>query len=174
MHHKLLQEYQDQLVLPAHLLDVKQMWRASNQVFFLGNGGSASIANHCAVDLTNTGQVIGRSFTNPAMITCLANDFGWRYWMVEAVKRQCLPGDSLVLISASGESEDVIHVAYWAHELNVPFVSLTGFDAENPLRKRTQYSECIDLWVNSHRYNVVEMIHHIWLLLIIDGIQDAK
>ena len=39
-------------------------------------------------------------------------------------------------------------------------ITLSGFKPDNPLRKLGN----INLWVDSHSYNVVEMTHHIWLL----------
>jgi D-sedoheptulose 7-phosphate isomerase len=45
-------------------------------------------------------------------------------------------------------------------------VTLSGFNVDNPLRKLGD----INLWVDSHSYNVIEMTHHIWLLSVVDYI----
>ena len=75
----------------------------------------------------------------------------------------------LVLISSSGRSPNMIRAAESGDGLGLNVMTLTGFDANNPLR------ECgaINLWVNSSSYNVVEMTHHVWLLSVVDMIAES-
>jgi len=47
-------------------------------------------------------------------------------------------------------------------------MTLTGFEANNPLRKMGD----INFWVDSSHYNTVEMTHHIWLLSMVDFIAE--
>ena len=54
--------------------------------------------------------------------------------------------------------------------MNIPLITLSGFKPDNPLRKLGN----INLWVDSHSYNVVEMTHHIWLLSLVDFVIAEK
>ena len=49
-------------------------------------------------------------------------------------------------------------------------VTLTGFNKTNPVKKIGN----INLWLNSKNYNFIEMIHHTWLLSIVDSIGKQK
>ena len=74
---------------------------------FGGNGASASIADHGAVDFTKQGGIRARTFNESNLITCLSNDYGFENWLAKAVHFYADPSDLLVLISVSGESENV-------------------------------------------------------------------
>ena len=52
--------------------------------------------------------------------------------------------------------------------MNLPLVTLTGFSADNPLNKLGD----INFWVDSSTYNIVESIHQMWLLSVIDYLID--
>ena len=71
-----------------------------------------------------------------------------------------------MLISSSGQSENMIIGANKAKSLGVDVITLTGFSSDNPLRKLGS----INFWVDSDKYNIVEMTHHVWLLAIVDYI----
>jgi len=51
-----------------------------------------------------------------------------------------------------------------AQSLDIDIVTLTGFSNDNPLKKLGD----INLWVDSNKYNIVEMTHNIWLLSAVD------
>ena len=61
------------------MLKVKKM---NNKVIIAGNGASASIANHVAVDFTKVNHIRSINFNEANLITCLANDFGYENWHV--------------------------------------------------------------------------------------------
>ena len=150
------------------LFEIRRLWtsaaRDGGKIIFAGNGGSAAIASHCSVDLTKTVGMRGINFNEADLITCFANDYGYAEWLAKAVESYGDPGDVLVLISSSGRSANVVRAAQVATELGLSVVTLSGFDADNPLRAAGR----INLWVDSHEYNVVEMTHHVWLLAVID------
>lgn len=150
------------------LIKIRGLWAnaaaAGKKVIFAGNGGSAAIASHCSVDLMKTAGLRAINFNEADLITCLANDYGYSEWLAKAVGFFGDPGDVLVLISSSGRSPNILRAAEIGIEVGLTVVTLSGFDADNPLRSHGQ----INLWVDSHSYNVVEMTHHVWLLAIID------
>ena len=54
-----------------------------NKIIFVGNGGSASIANHCSTDFSKFLKKRSITFNEPNLITCYANDYGHENWMKE-------------------------------------------------------------------------------------------
>ena len=59
--------------------------RAGRKAIIIGNGGSAAMASHVAVDLTKNAGVRAITFNEADLITCLANDYGYEQWMAKAV-----------------------------------------------------------------------------------------
>lgn len=150
------------------LLEINAAWLDATgrgkKVIFCGNGGSAAIASHCSVDLSKTAGRRAINFNEAALITCFANDYGYENWLARAVEMYGDAGDVLVLISSSGRSANVLRAAETANRLGITVITFSGFDADNPLRG----SGAINVWIDSHSYNVVEMTHHIWLLAAVD------
>ena len=168
-----LKRYQETIFLDTiydELLKIKKLWLDSHQngckTIFVGNGGSAAMASHCSVDLTKNAGVRSVKFNEADLITCFSNDYGYENWISKALEFYADEGDTVVLISSSGMSKNMINEAKFANKKKLEIITLTGFDKDNDLSK---YWE-INLWVDSHAYNVVEMTHHIWLLAVIDSI----
>ena len=106
------------------------------------------------------------NFNEADLITCLSNDYGYEYWMEKAINLYGDDGDLVILISSSGNSKNVVNAAKYSVENNYEVVTFTGFEKNNPLK----LNGGLNFWVNSRAYNVVEMIHHIWLLSVCDAI----
>ena len=136
------------------------------KVIVVGNGGSSAIASHLSVDLTKTAGVRSVSFNESHLITCLGNDYGYDNWMAKAIEFYGDEGDVAVLISSSGQSQNVVNAARAAGDRGLTVVTLSGFDVNNPLRALGHQN----LWVNSRGYNVVETVHQTWLLACVDRI----
>ena len=149
------------------LLELKSKVLSKNKdskLFVFGNGGSAAIADHFAVDMTKNAKVTTLSMNNSPMITCLSNDYGYEEWMKKSLEFYAQPCDIVFLISSSGNSENVIKAAKYCKENKISVVTFTGFDEKNLLK------QCGDLnfWVNSKAYNIVENVHQIWILTLVD------
>jgi D-sedoheptulose 7-phosphate isomerase len=140
--------------------------KQGNKLMVIGNGGSAGIASHVVLDCLNTTGLRAISFNQPELITCLANDYGYEHWVSKGLERYADTGDLVILISSSGQSPNMLNAARTAQELKLGLITLTGFRADNPLRQLGD----INLWVDSDAYNIVEMVHHVWLLAIVDGL----
>lgn len=137
---------------------------AGGKLMFAGNGASASIASHARVDFTKHGRVQAIDFNEPNLITCLANDFGFENFLAKAVEFYAGPRDVLVLISVSGCSANALKAADYAKSRGLKVVSFTGSAPDNPLRKLSD----IDFWLASRAYNVVECVHMVWLMTVVD------
>jgi len=143
------------------LLEIKNNGK---KVIVAGNGGSAAMASHVAVDFTKQGKIRTVNFNEPDLITCLANDYGYENWVEKAVEFYGDKDDLLILISSSGNSENMINAAKTAKSLGITVVTFTGFKSNNPLKQEGE----LNFWLDSKAYNVVENTHQIWLLMICD------
>lgn len=148
------------------LVEIKDLIIKSpdSKIFVFGNGGSASIADHFAVDMTKNARVTTLSMNNSSMITCLANDYGYEHWMQKCLEFYASKNDIVFLISSSGQSTNVLNACNYANLNEMTSISFTGFNENNPLREAGK----VNFWVNSKSYNIVENIHQIWILSIVD------
>ncbi len=144
-------------------LDVKS---ADAKLIFCGNGASAAISAHAAVDFTKQAKVRGTSFNEADLITCYSNDYGYENWMSESIKSYAHKSDAVVLISVSGESPSIVNAAITAKSLGLSVITFTGRDVNNRLKSHGD----INFWVDSDAYNIVECIHMIWITTVIDAI----
>jgi D-sedoheptulose 7-phosphate isomerase len=67
------------------------------------------------------------------------------------------------LISSSGKSQNIINSASYCFENVIPFIILSGFDKDNPLKKLFGEKAEIDLHIDSRDYGVVECLHELFL-----------
>ena len=150
------------------LLEVKSN---NKKVLIFGNGGSASIASHISVDLTKNADLRCLNFNEASLITCFANDYGFEHWVKKAIDFYGDDGDLLILISSSGQSENMLNGVKAARNANFKsVVTLSGFAKDNPL---SQLGD-INLWLDSRAYNFVESVHQIWLLTVVDLIIGSR
>ena len=122
-----------------HVLGVRDN---KQTIFFLGNGGSASTASHFVNDIS----LGSRQFENPfravslcdnqAVITAIANDDGYENIFLQQLQTQAKPGDSMVCISASGNSQNLVKAVEWSKANGIYTISLTAFDG-GYLKKHT-------------------------------------
>ena len=143
---------------------VCQLREDGHRIFFAGNGASASISSHAAVDFSKQAGVQAFDFNEPNFITAFSNDYGYENWVAKAIEHRASKGDAVVLISSSGQSANILRGAEKAKEKGLTVVTLTGFKESNPLRKLSS----IDFWVDSCAYNVVECTHMVWLMATVD------
>jgi D-sedoheptulose 7-phosphate isomerase len=158
----------DKLIAVSDL--VKDVAIKGKKIIVVGNGGSAAMASHIAVDFTKAARVRAVNFNEADLITCFANDYGYEQWVVEALNAYADSGDLVILISSSGKSPNIVNGAIQAKKMGLKVVTLSGFGIDNPLRKLGD----IEFWADSADYNVVEMSHHIWLLAIVDYFIEAN
>ena len=71
---------------------------AGGKLMFIGNGGSAGIASHVAIDWSKTGGMRAVAFNDAAALTCLGNDYGYQAVFAKQIEFHGLPGDILVKV----------------------------------------------------------------------------
>ena len=121
-----------------HLLAAISMIRdtvdAGNSLWLSGNGGSASTASHFATDLSRCNNSSGDPIKgislcdNSSLITAIGNDFGFDQVFSRQLSNAAVRGDLLIVISASGNSKNLLLAMEWAKNNGVKTLALTGFD----------------------------------------------
>lgn len=138
----------------------------NKKVIIFGNGGSAAISSHVSVDLTKNARIRCINFNEADLLTCFSNDFGYEKVFSKSIEFYADKGDVVIIVSSSGRSKNLLEAAKICKKKKIFLCTLTGFSKSNPLKKMGN----INLWVNSKAYNIIENIHQIWLLSIVDRI----
>lgn len=118
-----------QLVVDA-LLEAR---RAGRRIVIMGNGGSAATASHfandLAVGLTDDPPFLATSLSaNVPILTAVANDHGYEEVFVRQLRGVVGPGDVVIALSASGQSENVLRAVRCARQQGATTIGFAGFD----------------------------------------------
>ena len=148
-------------VLKTLLLDMN---RSKGMAYIIGNGGSSGIASHFCNDLIKGLKIPANTLVDSNVVTCLANDYGYENCFSEALKVNMKQQDLLVAISSSGNSRNILNAVRVAKNKKAKVVTLSGFDAENPLRQLGY----INFWLDRRDYGLVEMGHFFILHSLVD------
>lgn len=125
------------------------------KLLFIGNGASASISSHVATDFWKNCGIKALSFNDSSLLTCISNDFGFQHVFEKPIEMFANPGDILIPISSSGESENIIRATKIAQEKGLKIITLSGFSKSNRLRKLGD----INFYVPREEYGFVEIVH---------------
>lgn len=134
------------------------------KIFFIGNGGSNSICSHMYEDYAKIGGYQTYTFSDAAMITCFANDYGYERAMAEWLKIYMSPGDLLVAISSSGNSPNILNAVEAAKNIQARIITLSGFKSDNKLQDKGE----VNFYIESNSYGVVECFHQVILHSLLD------
>ena len=145
---------------------IKKIKKYKKKIIIFGNGGSSSISSHFSVDLTKNGKVRCLNLNKNNLITCFSNDYGFEKWIEKALYYYADKGDLIILISSSGNSKNMLNAAKFANKKKLFLTTFTGMKKNNSLKKLGD----LNLWVDSKAYNMIENIHQMWLLAIVDMI----
>lgn len=126
-----------------------------NTILFVGNGGSAGIASHLAIDYSKNGGLRSLALNDGAALTCLGNDFGYEHVFAKQVEFHARPGDLLVAISSSGRSANIVRAVEAARARGCGVVTFSGFDEDNALRRKGD----VNFHIPSAEYGFVEIGH---------------
>lgn len=143
------------------------MTTAYRDVILFGNGGSCAIASHIALDYHKSLRCRVRTLNDPAMITMLGNDVSFDAIYETQLRRAIVDYRTVIAISSSGESKNVLDAARYARMasgLSVFLVTFTGMKPSNKLRKLGH----LNFYVPSMHYGVVECAHLMLLHSLVD------
>lgn len=139
-----------------YLMEASEILAASRRIFLIGNGGSAAIASHIAVDLSKNKGIPAQAFNDASTLTCLANDYGYSHVFEKALLlARIRKYDTLIAISSSGQSSNILKGCEMAEMQEANIITLSGFKPDNPLRAMGDVS----FYVPSDSYGIVEITH---------------
>lgn len=144
----------------------RKVHASGNKLMFIGNGGSAGIASHMAIDYSKNGGIRSTAFNDGAALTCLGNDLGYEQVFAKQIDLHAREGDMLIAISSSGNSKNIINAVNVAIDRGCIVVTLSGFKPDNALRSAGDYN----LYIPSKEYGFVEIGH----LSLIHSILDLE
>jgi D-sedoheptulose 7-phosphate isomerase len=138
-------KYSNQLIEALHKCDsdewdhaidlVSNAYDENRQVFTCGNGGSANTASHYIVDWNkmtlhyNSKALKGICLSdNIGTITAYANDYDYKSIYAEQLKFYAQKGDLLIVISGSGNSQNILEALNAANQLGLNTIAIVGFD----------------------------------------------
>jgi len=138
----------------------------AKRIIFIGNGGSNAICSHMMEDYMKIAGKPTLSFSDGALITCFANDYGYEKAIEEWIKFSFQEGDLLVAISSSGESANILNAVDAHKSKGGVVVTLSGFKKDNSL---SQLGE-VNFQTNVENYGIVECFHQVILHIILDEV----
>lgn len=151
---------------------VGDTWRKGKQVITLGNGGSSLTALHFindwnkSISMHSTLPFRGRCLVdNIGLVMAYANDISFQDVFVEQLKNILAPGDLVVAISGSGNSENVLRAVKYANDNSGVTLALCGFDG-GKLKDLAQYH----VWTHTMDMQLCEDFHFIFGHLVMQGL----
>jgi D-sedoheptulose 7-phosphate isomerase len=141
---------------------LRQVRSQGARIFVAGNGGSAAISEHLSCDwqkgvhIPGTGCLKVQCLTsNTSLLTAIANDFGYKETFAYQLELADLTSqDVVLLISSSGNSENVVKAADYAKSKGCKVIGLTGFSGGKLMAMAD-----ISLHIPFDNYGVVEDAH---------------
>ena len=137
---KLIKSFSDDQLRDMKILaqELRNIWDKNNTLFICGNGGSGANAMHIANDLhygigdmlnhKKNGIKVDALTSNTSVITCLANDLGYENIFSNQIEVKASKDDLLVVLSGSGNSQNVVNALKVANHKGMKTISILGFD----------------------------------------------
>lgn len=139
---------------------IAELFRATREregsLWWVGNGGSCAICSHLAQDALNKLAVRSQVLSDASLMTCMANDFGYAEVYARPLRQLARPGDTVVAISSSGNSQNIINCADLAVEKGLGLITLSAFDAGNKL---WNHNSDVALFLPLALYGLAEVGH---------------
>ena len=132
-------------------------------IWVIGNGGSASTAEHFEIDMMyikqdNVGKKVKVTAltSNSAVMTAIANDIGYEHVFSTQLERKAQSGDLCIIISASGNSKNLVEASKYCKNIGIQTLAILGFDG-GELLKATDLA--LHFKTDYGQYGAVEDVH---------------
>lgn len=145
---KILKNIEESIILKKKLLEdfslsnqlseicdlILNCYKRGNKVFFCGNGGSFSDAQHLSAELSGRFYfdrpplnvvLLGSNFS---YLTAVGNDYSYDDIFLREFKSSFKDGDVLICFSTSGMSKNILKILEYAKEVNLTTISFLGND----------------------------------------------
>lgn len=153
---------------------------SGKRIYTCGNGGSASTASHMKGDFNRgISQNLDIKYDmeclsdNTPMIMAIANDFSYDDIFVVPLKNKIKPGDVLLGLSGSGNSENVVRAFTYANEIGAHTIAFTGYDG-GKLKKAAKYN----IHVPVDNMQITEDIHlvlnHMMMFILSETLNNTN
>jgi D-sedoheptulose 7-phosphate isomerase len=143
---------------------IESTWKAGKQIITLGNGGSSLTALHYINDwnksiyLSHGVPFRGRSLVdNVGLLMSYANDIAFEDVFREQLKNILEPGDLVIALSGSGNSENVIRAVDYANSHGAITLGLCGYRGGRLKEKAQQV-----IWVDADDMQLAEDVHFLF------------
>lgn len=143
---------------------------AGRKVMFIGNGASAAIGSHQALDYWKNGGMRAITFNDLVLLTAVSNDYSYPEVFEKPIEMFADAGDVLLAISSSGKSENILRGADAARKRGCRVITFSGFRPDNPLRSRGE----LNFYVPSMSYGHVEVTHLALSHTLVDTIIERR
>lgn len=147
-----------------------ELHKQRRKQFLCGNGASAALANHMALDWTKNGGLPTMSFSDSAFLTAVSNDLGNDEVFCAPLRWYGAAGDRLMAISSSGNSPNIVRAIGAARDIGMSIVTFTGLKPDNKSRQLGD----LNFYVPAKTYGIVECAHQILLHLCLDCFMGIK
>lgn len=137
----------------------------NRKIYLVGNGGSAAIASHAAIDFWKNGGIPAHTFNDSSLLTCISNDIGFEDVFSTPLQMFANQGDLVICISSSGNSPDIVKACLAAQQKGCRIITLSGFSADNKIKPLGD----VNFYVPTHSYGFAEIIHQYILHCILDA-----
>lgn len=164
LYNKAFSEYFASETIRRQVRESVSILDTASRIIFIGNGGSNAICSHMMEDYMKIAGKPTLTFSDPALITCFANDYGYENAMAEWINFIFQKGDILVAISSSGESKNILNAVAKHRDRGGLSITLSGFDPENTLSIQGE----VNFVTPIKNYGIVECFHQVILHAILD------
>lgn len=157
-------------IISAAKLIVKCL-KQGNKIILFGNGGSAADAQHIAGELVGRFKKERKALaaislaTDTSVLTCLGNDYGFKYIFSRQIQALAKKGDVIIALSTSGKSPNILQAISEAKKMGCKIIALTG---EKGTPSDVQIDVCIKIpSQNTPRIQEAHItIGHIWCEIV--------
>jgi len=142
-------------------------------VYIIGNGGSASNAEHAANDFIKVAGKRAVALTSISCLSAFANDMSFSEAFSAQLRVMMTPQDLLLAISVSGSSPNIVRAFDVAWKKDVPRLLMMGQRKKIHVYRAIQIStQC--LYVDDEDFGVVETVHQAILHMIANKVKEIK
>ena len=151
---------------------ILRTYSAGGKVLACGNGGSLCDAMHFAEELTGRFRkgrppLAALALADPAHLSCVANDFGYDFVFARGVEALGKPGDTLVALSTSGNSPNMVEAVEAAKRREIKSIGLLG-------KGGGKLASMVDIpfIIDSSRSERIQEMHIKILHLFVEGVEE--